>query len=141
MDITTLAAMRDKRAGVLIHLKQENFRNIGTEWNLYATFEVLDTIGKKAVPITLLVMSNRRSHGIKAQLQAAGLAYVETALQPAGKSVPSRPDPTAQQAAISCSKTCLLCGKTNFDDATGCHNASVFSPCIGDWICNLDASL
>lgn len=133
MDITTLAAMRDKRAGILLHLKQENFRNMGTEWNLYATFELLDTIGKKAIPFTLLVISNRRPHAIRAQLESAGLAYVETPLPPAGKSVRSRLDSSNQQAPTHC----IVCQKSSFDNASGCYNPSIFSPCVGDWVCNL----
>jgi len=133
MDITTLVDLRNKSAGIHLNLKQEVYR-AGTEWNLYVTFEVLDTIGKNAIPHTIQIMNNRRPHAIRNQLQMAGLPFVETPLQPAEQSALCRPE-NLRQAATN--RTCSLCEKSNFDDAKGCHNASVFSPCVGDWICNL----
>lgn len=132
MDITTLVELREKRAGVHLNLKQEVYR-ASTEWNLYATIEVLDTLGKKAIPHTIRIMSNRRPNAIKHQLTMAGLSFVETPLQPADIAALSRPEMFRQAAPNG---MCKLCSKSNFDDASGCHNSTSFSPCVGDWVCN-----
>lgn len=31
---------------------------------------------------------------------------------------------------------CRLCKKRDFDDHTGCHMPTVFTPGVGDWLCN-----
>jgi hypothetical protein len=136
MDITTLVQLRDKRAGLLLNLKQETYRGY-TQWNLYVTFELLDTLGKKPVPHTMCITSNRHSHSIKRQLDAAGLSYIETALQSAELSALSRPVTVRQTAPKT---RCVPCGKSDFDCASGCHNPTVFSPCVGDWVCNLQVA-
>lgn len=38
------------------------------------------------------------------------------------------------------SSNCVLCGKTCLDLSAGCFNPSVFSPAVGDWLCNLELS-
>lgn len=35
---------------------------------------------------------------------------------------------------ISC---CTFCGKTNLDTSSGCLDAGVFSPAVGDWVCGV----
>lgn len=32
---------------------------------------------------------------------------------------------------------CNRCGKQDLDNAQGCLQPSVFSPAVGDWVCNL----
>lgn len=39
-------------------------------------------------------------------------------------------------AAKSELRRCDKCGKTDFDYGKGCKSPSVFSPGVGDWICN-----
>lgn len=119
---------------MLLNLKQETHRGF-TQWNLYVTFELLDTLGKKPVAHTMCITSNRHSHSIKRQLDSAGLSYIETPLQSAELSALSRPVTVRQTAP---KKLCAICGKTDFDDASGCQNPSIFSPCVGDWVCNLE---
>jgi|GEM_PF-5019509 len=43
-----------------------------------------------------------------------------------------------QVQKLSQSSSCVLCGKTCLDLSTGCFNPSVFSPAVGDWLCNLE---
>lgn len=43
-----------------------------------------------------------------------------------------------QVQKLSQSSSCVLCGKTCLDLSAGCFNPSVFSPAVGDWLCNLE---
>lgn len=35
---------------------------------------------------------------------------------------------------------CPHCKKTNYDDPDNCKKATVYSPCVGDWLCNYKPS-
>jgi hypothetical protein len=132
MDITTLVKLRDSGAGMVINLRQELYRGY-KEWNLYAEFEFVGVGGKKNVTHVFQLATNRHPAALRARLESAGLSYIETPLPTVEQPVPSRPAAVQQ----STSKSCGLCGKTDFDMPSGCQNPSVFSPCVGDWVCNL----
>ena len=138
MDIQTIKHLQSQRAAITLILKAENIRNKFTEFNLYAIFEISNLTGKKLVPATVLIDSNRYRHSIVRKLADAGLSFVETPLAGAASGTSPEscsPEPKQRQ------HFCHLCGKTDLDLSSGCFNASVFSPCVGDWICNVNLEL
>jgi len=132
MDITTLVKLRDSGAGMVLNLKQELYRGY-REWNLYAEFEFVGVDGKKTVSHVFQLATNRHPAALRARLESAGLPYNEIPLPTVEHSAPSRPDVPAQRST----SPCKVCGKQDFDLASGCLNPSVFTPCVGDWLCNL----
>lgn len=135
MDISTLVKLRDSGAGMVINLRQELYRGY-KEWNLYAEFEFVGVDGKKTISHVFQLATNRHPAVLRARLENAGLSYIETPLPTVEQPALSRPDPAQRSTSFSCS----LCGKTDLDSPSGCKNPSVFSPCVGDWLCNLQVA-
>ena len=138
MDISTIKHLQDQRAAITLILKAENVRNRFTEFNLYAMFEISNLSGKKLIPATVLVDSNRYRHSIVRKLADAGLSYVETPL--AGAASGTSPESCSPEPK-QCQRSCRLCQKTDLDLSHGCYNPSVFSPGVGDWVCNINLDL
>jgi hypothetical protein len=138
MDIQTIKHLQSQRAAITLVLKAEKIRNTFTEFNLYALFEVSNLTGKKLIPATVLVDSNRYRHSIVQKLADAGLNYVETVLADAASG--TSPEFCSPEPA-QCQRSCHMCGKTDLDLSAGCFNASVFSPAVGDWVCNVNLEL
>lgn len=137
MDIETIKQLQASGAGIALMLKEVNSRALGIEWQLVAMCEFLDVLGKKPVPASFIIQTSRARHTLVNQCEVAGVSFAEVPLL-AGtargqKAVASRP------ARGQCQRSCNLCAKTDFDGASGCHNPSVFSPAVGDWVCNLTA--
>lgn len=138
MDIQTIKDLQSQRAAITLILKCERSRNRFELFNLYAIFEISNLTGKKLIPATVLVDSNRYRHSIVRKLANAGLNYVETPL--AGAASGTSPESCSPEPK-QCQRFCHLCGKTDLDLSAGCFNASVFSPCVGDWVCNVNLEL
>ena len=138
MDIQTIKHLQGQRAAITLILKAENIRNRFTEFKLYAMFEISNLTGKKLVPATVLIDSNRYRHSIVQKLADAGLSYVETPL--AGAAEGNSPESCSPEPK-QCQRFCHLCGKTDLDLSSGCFNASVFTPAVGDWVCNVNLEL
>lgn len=138
MDIQTIKDLQDQRAAITLILKAEKIRNRFTEFNLYAMFEISNLTGKKLIPATVLVDSNRYRHSIVQKLADAGLNYVETPL--AGAASGTSPESCSPEPK-QCQRSCYLCNKTDLGLSTGCYNPSVFSPADGDWVCNVNLEL
>jgi hypothetical protein len=138
MDIQTIKHLQSQRAAITLVLKAEKIRNTFTEFNLYALFEVSNLTGKKLIPATVLVDSNRYRHSIVQKLSDAGLNYVETVLADAASG--TSPEFCSPEPA-QCQRSCSICGKSDLGLSTGCHNPSVFSPADGDWVCNVNLEL
>jgi hypothetical protein len=138
MDISTIKLLRGQNASIMLILKAERIRNTFTEFNLYALFEVSNITGKKLVPATVLVDSNRFRHAIVQKLSDAELSYIETPL--AGAASGTSPELCGSNPK-QCQRSCSICGKSDLGLSTGCHNPSVFSPSDGDWVCNVNLEL
>lgn len=138
MDISTIKHLQEQRAAITLLLKAENTRNRFTEFKLYAIFEISNLTGKKLIPATVLVDSNRYLHSIVQKLADAGLHYVETPL--AGAASGTSPESCSPEPK-QCQRFCHLCNKTDLGLSTGCYNPSVFSPADGDWVCNVNLEL
>jgi hypothetical protein len=138
MDIQTIKHLQGQRAAITLILKAENIRNKFTEFNLYAIFEISNLTGKKLVPATVLIDSNRYRHSIVRKLADAGLSYVETPL--AGAASGTSPESCSPEPK-QCQRSCYLCNKTDLGLSAGCYNPSVFSPADGDWVCNVNLEL
>lgn len=134
MDIETIKQLQANRAGIVLQLKQVLIRNMFTEWHLIALFEILDTLGKKPIPASVVVITNRSRQLIVNQCESAGVSFTEFPLPVSAgigrKLIVSRSEGQCQQS-------CHLCFKTEFDTPTGCYNPNVFSAGAGDWLCNL----
>ena len=138
MDIQTIKDLQQQRAAITLVLKAEQVRNMFTQYNLYAIFEISNLTGKKLIPATVLIDSNRYRHSIVQKLESAELSYLETPLAgAAGRKKPESCSPESRQ----CQRSCTICGKTDLDVSTGCFNPSVFTPAIGDWVCNINLEL
>lgn len=138
MDIQTIKHLQSQRAAITLILKPENFRNIHTEYNLYAIFEISNMTGKKLVPATVLVDSSRFRHALVQKLASAELSFVEAPL--AGAASGTSPESCSPEPK-QCQRFCHLCKKTDLDLSSGCYNPSVFSPAVGDWVCNVNLEL
>ena len=138
MDITTIKHLQEQRAAIALLLSAENFRNIHTEYNLYAVFEISDLSSKKLVPAKVLVASSRFRKPLVQKLENAGLSFIDAPL--AGAASGTSPESCSPEPK-QCQRSCSLCGKTDLGLAAGCFNPSVFSPADGDWICNVNLEL
>lgn len=134
MDIETIKQLQASGAGIALMLKEINFRNMHREWHLIAMFEVLDRLGKKPVPATVTLEISRARHSIVKKCEMMGVSFAEVPLAGTGQSKRAK---ARRPARGQCQRSCNLCTKTDFDSASGCHNPSVFSPAVGDWVCNL----
>lgn len=138
MDITTIKHLQEQRAAIALLLVPENFRNLHTEYNLYAVFEISDLSTKKLVPAKVLIESSRYRNPLVTKLEMAGLSFIDTPLAGAASGTsPEFCSPEPKQ----CQHSCSLCGKTDLGLAAGCFNPSVFSPADGDWVCNINLEL
>ena len=133
MDIETVKQLQASGAGIALMLKEINFRNMHREWHLIAMFEVLDRFGKKPVPATVTLEISRARHSIVKKCEIMGVSFAEVPLADTARTRAKASGPARGQ----CQRSCNLCTKTDFDGASGCHNPSVFSPAVGDWVCNL----
>lgn len=133
MDIETVKQLQASGAGIALMLKEINFRNMHREWHLIAMFEVLDRLGKKPVPATVTLEISRARHSIVKKCEIMGVSFAEVPLAGTARTRAKASGPARGQRQRSCN----LCTKTDFDSASGCHNPSVFSPAVGDWVCNL----
>lgn len=138
MDITTIKHLQERRAAIALLLTAENFRNIHTRYSLYAVFEISDLSTKKLVPAKVLVETSRFRNPLASKLEMAGLSFIDVPL--AGAAVGISPESCSPEPK-QCQRSCTLCGKQNLDDSKGCYNPSIFSPGIGDWVCNVNLEL
>lgn len=138
MDITTIKHLQEQRAAIALLLSAENFRNIHTEYNLYAVFEISDLSNKKLVPAKVLIESSRFRKPLVQKLEMAGLSFIDTPL--AGAASGNSPESCSPEPK-QCQRSCHLCGKTDLGLSTGCFNPSVFSAADGDWVCNVNLEL
>lgn len=135
MDIETIKQLQAKRAGIALQLRPVVIRNMFKEWHLVALFEVLDTLGKKPVPASVLVLSHRKREVIVNKCEIMGVTFAEFPLPLAagtGRAI------KVSRSGGRCQRPCNICSKSDFDSAADCLNPSVFSPAVGDWICNLE---
>lgn len=138
MDITTIKHLQEQRAAITLLLAAENYRNIQTEYNLYAVFEISDLSSKKLVPAKVLIETSRFRNPLVTKLEMAGLSFIDAPLAGAVSGTsPEFCSPEPKQ----CQRSCHLCAKSDLDFAAGCFNASVFSPGVGDWVCNVNLEL
>ena len=137
MDIHDIHKLQGENAAIRLTLCQEKVRNEFHIWSLYATFEILGSNSEKIVPAKVLVLQDRHSFMITTRLDMLGLSYI---IKPLADAVP-RSELSRSVSAVRCQHTCPICGKSNFDQATGCSNPAVYSPAVGDWICNLSHAL
>ncbi len=135
MDIETVKQLQQNGAAIALMLKEVSIRGQRSEWHLLAMFEVLDRIGKKSVPATLTIESSRFRNLIINKCEVAGVSFAEFPLAGTARTRAKASGPARGQ----CQRSCSLCSKTDFDSASGCHNPSVFSVGVGDWVCNLTA--
>jgi len=133
MDMNTIKALQAANAGILLTLTREPVRAIFEQWTLYATFEILGANGKKIVPAKVAVSTSRYKSSIETDLNSANLPYIVVDL--VGNRQATEP---SRSAPDGCQRPCTICGKSDFDLSSGCSNPSVFSPCVGDWVCNLE---
>lgn len=136
MDIETIKQLQQNGAAIALMLKEVSIRGQRSEWHLLAMFEVLDRIGKRPVPATITITSSKFRHLVINKCEVAGVSFAEF---PLAGTVGTRAKASGP-ARSQCQRSCNLCTKTDFDSASGCHNSSVFSPAVGDWVCNLVAS-
>ena len=134
MDIETIKQLKETGAAIALILKEVNIRNIYTEYRLLAIFEIMDRVGKNPIPVTLTIETNKSRQRIIKKCEFFGFSFAEFPLPDAG-----RPDKACRPSNGQCQLSCSLCTKADFDSACGCHNPSVFSVGVGDWVCNLTA--
>jgi hypothetical protein len=135
MDMNTIKALQAANAGILLTLTREPVRAIFEQWTLYANFEIVGANAKKIVPAKLPVFQSRYKSTIESKLADSGLSYIVVDL--VGDRQTNDP---SRSASDGCQRSCTICGKTDFDDAKGCANPSVFSFGVGDWVCNLETA-
>lgn len=133
MDMNTIKALQAQHAGILLTLTREPVRVVFEQWTLYATFEILGANSKKIVPAKVLVLQSRYRSTIAHELTVHELPFLEVDL--VGKARIQEP---SRSESEPCQRSCVICGKTDFDLSGGCANPSVFSTCVGDWVCNLE---
>ena len=133
MDMNTIKALQAQNAGILLTLTREPVRAIFEQWTLYANFEIVGANAKKIVPAKLPVFQSRYKSAIESKLSDAGLSYIVIDLVADLRNTElSRSESEGQQ------HPCTICGKSDFDISDGCANPAIYSPCVGDWVCNLE---
>ena len=130
MDMNTIQALRAANAGIILTLASEPVRATFKNWVLYASFEIVGTNGKKIVPAKIKVLESRYRGVIESELARLDLTYLVSDLADFSQN-------DLCGSAVSCQLPCPVCGKTDLDLSTGCANPSIFSPAVGDWVCNL----
>lgn len=137
MDIHDIHNLQKQNAGILLTIQQEKIRNSFDVFSLYATFEILGSNSVKIIPAKVLIMQERHLFMIKTRLDMLGLSYrIHTFADTAPRS-----DSSGSDSALQYQRPCTICSKTEFDNSKGCSNPHIFSPAVGDWICNLSHSL
>ncbi len=131
MDMNTIKALQAANAGILLTLTREPVRAIFEQWTLYANFEILGANAKKIIPAKIQVAQAKFKSTIENQLNEFGLNFIVVDL------VDSAHKNEVSRSAGRCQLPCPVCGKTDLDLSAGCANPSVFSPAVGDWLCNL----
>lgn len=132
MDINTIKALQASNACILLTLTRESIRTVFEQWTIYATFEILGANGKKIVPAKVAVSTSRYKSPLEQALQNANLSYIVL------DSVGDRQiNDLSRSASDGCQLPCKICGKPDLDLSNDCANPSVFSPAVGDWVCNL----
>lgn len=137
MDIHDIHNLQKQNAGIMLTLCEEKIRNVFNTWSLYATFEILGSNGVKIVPAKILVCQERHSFMITTRLDMLGLSYI---IKLHADTV-TRSELSGSKPASWCQRSCPVCTKTDYDLSTGCSNPSVFSPAVGDWVCNASYAL
>lgn len=135
MDIETIKQLQAKRAGIALQLRPVVIRNTFTEWHLVAHFEVLDTLGKKPIPATVLILTHRKRAAIVNKCQIMGVTFIEL---PQPISADTGREITVRRSGGRCQRPCVICKKDSFDSADGCLNPEVYSVAVGEWVCNLE---
>ncbi len=133
MDMNTIKALQAANAGILLTLTREPVRAIFEQWTLYANFEILGANAKKIIPAKIQVAQAKFKSTIEHQLNLLGLSFIVVDL------VDSAQANEVSRSAERCQLPCPVCGKDDLDLSNGCANPSVFSPAVGDWVCNLVA--
>ena len=134
MDIETVKQLQSSGVGITLMLKEVDSRALGKEWHLVAMCEFLDILGKKPVPASFVIQTSRARHTLVTQCEVAGVSFADVPLLAGTARTRAK---ASGPARGQCQRSCNLCTKTDFDGASGCHNPSVFSPAVGDWVCNL----
>lgn len=136
MDIETVKQLQSSGVGITLMLKEVDSRALGKEWHLVAMCEFLDILGKKPVPASFVIQTSRARHTLVTQCEVAGVSFADVPLLAGTARTRAK---ASGPARGQCQRSCNLCSKADFDSASGCHNPSVFSFGVGDWVCNLTA--
>lgn len=131
MDIETIKQLQHNGAAIALMLKEVNIRNRFSEYHLVALFEIMDKLGKHSIPVTLTIATSKSKRLLINKCALAGVSFADFPLADADR-------PNARRSAGGqCQRSCNLCLKSDFDNASGCHNPAIFSAGVGDWVCNL----
>jgi hypothetical protein len=134
MDYKTITDLIAQGANIALRLVQTNHRGI-TRFELTADLPIKTRSKRSQVVYSHVVDTARTQATIMRKIDFHGLSVVAQPLAASPISVCS-----SSAAGDVRQSFCVICKKSNFDDATGCHSFTRFTPAVGDWLCNLRVS-
>jgi hypothetical protein len=134
MNLQDVIQLRDKGAKFKLFLaKSLSFRSNHSDYELYLQLKTVESKGD--LPVTANIAVDAPKHYLQLERfltqNSLDFSFLPTNDKPFSTVLASEP-------LAGCSM-CFVCSKFNFDGHTGCKNSSVFSPAVGDWVCNLQA--
>lgn len=134
MNLQDVIQLKEKGAKFkLVLAKSQSFRSSHSDYELYLQLKTVES--KDDTPVTANIAVDAPKHYMTLErfLTQNSLDF---------SFLPTKETPfstvRAGEPLAGCS-LCTVCFKTNFDGSNGCKNSSVFSPAVGDWVCNLQA--
>jgi hypothetical protein len=134
MNLQDVIQLKEKGAKFkLVLAKSQSFRSSHSDYELYLQLKTVES--KDDTPVTANIAVDAPKHYMTLERfltqNSLDFSFLPTKENPFSTVLASEP-------LAGCS-LCTVCFKTNFDGASGCKNSSVFSPAVGDWVCNLQA--
>jgi hypothetical protein len=134
MNLQDVIQLKEKGAKFkLVLAKSLSFRSSHSDYELYLQLKTVESKDDSPVTANIAVEAPKHYMTLERFLTQNSLDF---------SFLPTKENPfstvLASEPLAGCS-LCTVCFKTNFDGASGCKNSSVFSPAVGDWVCNLQA--